>query len=167
MDAKHQIKCATAESSSALIESRHATEDSDWISRRAVYHFVEGQYNCSEAVAAAFAESKGQNPDEWAGLFSPFGGGIAGLGKTCGALTACMMIIGKEVAEKGNGKKEIRERSRELYDRFIESFSTDSCEKLSTHDCDDSDSAPFDIRHCGQFLEKSVRETRKILRELP
>ncbi len=130
----------------------------DEISNRAVFHFVEGDYNCSEAIGAAFAESRGEDPEIYRGCLSPFGGGIAGQGKTCGALTASLLLAGKEGASRGMDKKEIQKISGKLFQNFSEAFHSDACETLSQHNCNADGAASFDIKHCAPFLKKAMED---------
>ncbi len=127
-----------------------APEKKGTIAEEAVYNFVHGSYNCSEAVCAAWNRSRGLPEDTNKGLFSPLAGGIAGRGETCGAITAALMIKSQEAAERGADKKEIRELARKMTDDFEKEFGTLRCEELSRHDC--ADGSEFDLNHCSKFI---------------
>lgn len=62
-------------------------------SEKAKALFRQG-YNCSQALLGAFCEEVGLDFEKALMLASPFGGGIARLRGTCGALIAMVMIIG-------------------------------------------------------------------------
>ncbi|MDD2550794.1 MAG: C-GCAxxG-C-C family protein, partial [Bacteroidales bacterium] len=51
-------------------------------------------FNCSQAVLAAFSEECGISRETALKIACPFGGGIGGYGRTCGALTGGLMVIG-------------------------------------------------------------------------
>ncbi len=60
---------------------------------RALGLFKEG-FSCSQAVAAVFAEEHGLPIETALRIAQGFGGGMARLGETCGAVTGAIMIIG-------------------------------------------------------------------------
>lgn len=51
-------------------------------------------FGCAQSVFAAFAERIGIDHDTAIRIAGPFGGGIGGMGRTCGALTGAVMVIG-------------------------------------------------------------------------
>jgi C_GCAxxG_C_C family probable redox protein len=55
--------------------------------------FGEG-FNCAQSVLTAFSERYGVEPAAACRMAEGFGGGMAGLGKTCGAVTGAMLVIG-------------------------------------------------------------------------
>lgn len=50
--------------------------------------------SCSQAVAVAFAEHYGMDPDTVLRLSRGFGGGMGGSGGQCGAVSGAIMILG-------------------------------------------------------------------------
>ena len=48
-------------------------------------------YNCAQSVFAACASDEGLTEAERLALASAFGGGVAGQGESCGALTGALM----------------------------------------------------------------------------
>ena len=50
--------------------------------------------NCCQAIAMTFAEEYGLPRDQAMRVASGFGGGMGGLGMTCGAVTGAFMVIG-------------------------------------------------------------------------
>lgn len=50
--------------------------------------------NCCQAVLMAFAAEHGLSREEAMRLGSAFGGGMGGMGLTCGAVTGAFMVIG-------------------------------------------------------------------------
>lgn len=55
--------------------------------------YAERGYMCSESIVMAFVEEFGLKPDIAARISSGFAGGMA-QGKTCGAVTGAIMVIG-------------------------------------------------------------------------
>jgi C_GCAxxG_C_C family probable redox protein len=55
--------------------------------------FARG-FNCSQAVLWAYAPSFGLDPDEALKVAAGFGGGMALMGQTCGAVTGAYMVLG-------------------------------------------------------------------------
>jgi C_GCAxxG_C_C family probable redox protein len=60
---------------------------------RAAELFASG-VSCAPAVLAAYAPALGLDEEAAARLSSTFGGGIAGTGNMCGAVTGALMVIG-------------------------------------------------------------------------
>jgi C_GCAxxG_C_C family probable redox protein len=60
---------------------------------RAAELYASG-FSCSQAVFAAFSEALGLEPMNALKIAQPFGGGIAGTGSTCGAVTGALLVIG-------------------------------------------------------------------------
>jgi len=56
--------------------------------------YLASGYNCAQSVLKAVLEEKDIFFDEAMSLSSGFGGGIAGEGRTCGAVTGAIMAIG-------------------------------------------------------------------------
>ncbi len=52
------------------------------------------QYNCAQAVVAAFGPDHGISHEDCLRMAAGFGGGIGRLGETCGAVTGAIMVLG-------------------------------------------------------------------------
>jgi C_GCAxxG_C_C family probable redox protein len=83
--------------------------------------FEEG-FSCSQAVFTGFAEEMGLDRDAALRLSQAFGGGMAHLGETCGAVTGAFMVIalkhGRTRAEDLAARDRTYERMRRLAGRF-------------------------------------------------
>ena len=55
--------------------------------------FLQG-YNCAQAVAVAFCDVTGLDPDQTAKLMSSFGGGMGRMREVCGAVSGMLMVAG-------------------------------------------------------------------------
>ena len=64
------------------------------LKEKAREHFLEGKYNCCQAVICAYCDQYGINDDEIFRLTEGFGLGMGGLKDTCGAVTGMFMAIG-------------------------------------------------------------------------
>jgi len=133
------------------------------VAQKAVYNFVEDSYNCAEGIVAAFSEEMGLAPKTYTALAMPFGGGIGSLGHMCGAISGGLMMLGLKGAQKGLKKPEIRELAQKLYKGFEEKFGTVSCHTLTRHDCNDANSAPYDIKNCAPYFEYVVYKVNELL----
>lgn len=120
-------------------------------------------FNCSQAVLAAFSEECGISKETTLKIACPFGGGIGGYGRTCGALTGGLMVIGlKYGATKATNleaKKLTHEKSRELIEYFEEKYGTSLCRDLVGFDTSTLSNAemiaksPHFQKTCPKFLE--------------
>ncbi|MBO5212410.1 MAG: C_GCAxxG_C_C family protein [Clostridia bacterium] len=79
--------------------------------------FMQG-YTCSQAVALAFADLCKIDTEELKNLMLPFGGGIARLRLTCGAVSGMVAISGLLFADKVENKAKMYELTRELCEKF-------------------------------------------------
>ena len=87
----------------------------------AVMAFIEG-FSCSQAVLSAYAPDYGLDREHALKLASPFGGGMAQMGETCGAVTGAFMVIGLKYGMTDPDKKEDKEKTYAVVDEFVKSF---------------------------------------------
>ncbi|OGD24954.1 MAG: hypothetical protein A2Y69_12325 [Candidatus Aminicenantes bacterium RBG_13_59_9] len=87
----------------------------------AVGIFEQG-FSCSQAVLTAFSESLGLDREKALKISQPFGGGMASLGMTCGAVTGAMLAIGLKYGRTRPEDEEAKQKTyrlvRELLRRF-------------------------------------------------
>ncbi|KAF0152495.1 MAG: CGCAxxGCC family protein [Ignavibacteria bacterium] len=92
------------------------------------------EYNCSQAILAAYAEELGIDEQTAIRVSSSFGGGIARTGKTCGAITGALMVLGMKEwnseVEKEEAKQHVYELSNKLMEEFRDRNKTLYCEEL-------------------------------------
>ncbi len=72
-------------------------------------------YNCSQAVAAAFAEDLGVDEETLIKLSSSFGGGMGRLREVCGAVSGMFMVAG---IKYGYSSPDAKEEKMEHYARI-------------------------------------------------
>jgi len=87
----------------------------------AVLLFNQG-FNCAQAVVSTYGTDLGLDRDTALRLASPFGGGIARLGDTCGAVTGALMIIGLKFGTPDYKDKEAKAKAYKVSDQFVDMF---------------------------------------------
>lgn len=130
-------------------------------------------FGCAQSVFAAFAEEIGMDCQIALRIAAPFGGGIGGLGRTCGGVTGAVMVIGflygRTVPEDTEKKQENNARVRELIEMLEKCNGTTLCrEILNGYDISDPEQWEM-ARQEGLFesgCEKTVRHSAKILEQL-
>ena len=88
---------------------------------RAAAFFDEG-YNCSQAILATYGPALGLPRDLALRLADSFGGGISGLGETCGAVSGALMVIGLQNGRLEAQDIEAKDRTREAGQEFVKRF---------------------------------------------
>lgn len=101
--------------------------------REATELFKSG-FHCSQSVFAVFSEEFGVSRDLALKIAAPFGGGLGGLGSTCGALTGALMIIGLKYGNTSptdiDAKTRTRDKTRELIEMFRNAHGSCLCNDL-------------------------------------
>ena len=95
-------------------------------------YFKQG-YACSQAVAMAFSDVAGFDEQQLACLMLPFGGGLARMRMTCGAVSGMAAAVGAIYAEVGvtpDNKKQVYEIVRTLCDEFSAQCGSLICAEL-------------------------------------
>jgi C_GCAxxG_C_C family probable redox protein len=83
---------------------------------------VAKKTNCAQTVLTAFCRDLGLDQRTALKLTLGFGGGIGGMGKTCGAVTGSFMVLGLRLPLNGNNAKEMRTAVHRSIDEFKERF---------------------------------------------
>ncbi|MEI7594984.1 MAG: C-GCAxxG-C-C family protein [Bacteroidota bacterium] len=123
-------------------------------------------YNCSQAVLSVFSEELGITKDEAYSIAFPFGAGIGGYGKTCGALTGAIMVIGLKYKTSDilniENKNICREKTRKLIESFESRHGTCNCSELVEFDMSKLSTAELKLKSqffqntCPKFIETVV-----------
>ena len=87
----------------------------------AVSTFAEG-YSCSQAMLSTYGPDFGLDRMLALKLASPFGGGIARMGETCGAVSGALMVIGLKYGSAEPNDKDAKEKTYEVVNKFVERF---------------------------------------------
>lgn len=101
-----------------------------------------------------------------------FGGGMARMGETCGAVTGALMVIGLKYGNTKTGDDGARERTYELVEEFVTRFKSRHgsivCRELLGYDLSNPEERTA-ARKKGLFTTlcpKLVRDATKILEEI-
>jgi C_GCAxxG_C_C family probable redox protein len=90
-------------------------------SEKATAAFKEG-YNCSQAVFSAFSEDLNLEKDLALKVSCGFGGGMARMGETCGAVTGAFMAIGAKYGKTDIADDAARAKTYAKVSEFVEEF---------------------------------------------
>ncbi len=105
--------------------------------KRAVEVFKEG-FSCSQAVLEAFCEDLGMDRDTALKISQSFGGGMAHMGETCGAVTGALMVIGLQYgrtkAEDTEAKEQTYTTVHEFIKRFKAKYDSIICKEILGYD---------------------------------
>jgi C_GCAxxG_C_C family probable redox protein len=83
--------------------------------------FKEG-FNCSQAVFSTYAVEMGMDRDIALKISQAFGGGMAQMGETCGAVTGAFMVIGLKYGRTRADDDEAKVKTYSLVKEFTEKF---------------------------------------------
>ena len=94
----------------------------------------EGWNNCAQAILTSFCEKDGLDREIALKLTTGFGGGMASMGNTCGAVTGAFMVIGLKhgriLEEEIEEKEKTKEIILEFVKRFKEKYTSIMCRDL-------------------------------------
>lgn len=95
--------------------------------------FLQG-YNCSQAVAMAYADEMGLAPELVAKIASGFGGGIGRMREVCGTVSGMAMVVsmlcGYDDPKDNVTKAELYSKIQELGEQFKKDNSSVICREL-------------------------------------
>ena len=123
-------------------------------------------FHCSQAVLAVFSEESGLPRETALKIACPFGGGIGGFGRTCGAITGALMVIGLKYgsakATDPEARMLTRNKTRELIEKFERVHGKSTCNELVGFDRSNLSGAelkaklPYFHNTCPKFLETVI-----------
>ena len=87
----------------------------------AVACFKEG-FICSQAVLSAYSAQLGLDRDTALKIADGFGGGMARMGETCGAVTGAFMVIGLKHGRTSVDDEKAHETTYHLVNEFVRRF---------------------------------------------
>ena len=79
-------------------------------------------FNCAQSVFCPFAVDMGMERDAALKTAQAFGGGMAQMGETCGAVTGAFMAIGLKYGRTRADDDESKRRTYALVREFVEQF---------------------------------------------
>jgi C_GCAxxG_C_C family probable redox protein len=138
---------------------------------KAISYFM-GDYNCAQTVLGSYCSDYGLDQDLALKIASGFGGGMGRFGRTCGAISGALMVIGLKYGMGANDPLEFKEKTyqivREFSNRFQEIHGSVICKELL--ECDINTPEGKDYYERNEFFEKKclqyVKSAVKILEDL-
>ena len=95
-------------------------------------------FSCSQIIFSEFAPRMGLSKEQALKIAGPFGGGMARLGNTCGAVTGALMVLGLKYGMYKEGDSDTKEKNYLIAQEFIEQFTalhgSISCKELLNYD---------------------------------
>lgn len=88
---------------------------------RSVSCFKQG-FSCSQAVLSAFSDLFGLHRETALKISQAFGGGMARMGQTCGAVTGALMVIGLKYGRVKAEDVQARDKTYEIVKEFVKRF---------------------------------------------
>lgn len=88
---------------------------------QAVQSFKEG-FSCSQAVFSALSKDLGLEREKALRISQAFGGGMARMGETCGAVTGAFMAIGLKHGRIRPEDEQAKEKTYALVHEFVNRF---------------------------------------------
>lgn len=132
---------------------------------RAAEYFSSG-YNCSQAVITAHADSIGLHPGKCKSIASPFGGGVSGRQRICGAVTGALMVIGMwyyDDKDRDESKQRVKEKSLLFLEKFEQNNDTVECAELLGMDMDSARNAGLFESKCPGYVKNACRILDELL----
>lgn len=139
---------------------------------RAVSSLKEG-FNCAQSVLSTYSKLFGLDRELALKIAQAFGGGMARMGQTCGAVTGAFMVIGlkhgKLRAEDDEAKEKTYEIVREFVKKFKSLHGSIMCKDLLGYDLN----IPEELKEveekqiwddrCPEFVKSGVEILEKLL----
>jgi C_GCAxxG_C_C family probable redox protein len=122
--------------------------------------FMKG-YNCAQAVAVAFCDVTGLEPDAAARMASSFGGGMGRMREVCGAVSGMLLVAGilygYETPGDDISKKKHYALVQELSARFREQTGSIVCREILKNPPSDPNPTPrtaefYQTRPCVRMV---------------
>lgn len=131
-----------------------------------VAKYRQAGFNCAQCALMAFCADTGLSEDEAAKVASAFGGGIAGSGNVCGAVTGMLMAAGLLMGAGADITPEKKEANgaiaAKLTERFTQLHGSLLCRELKK-DRSREEAKPFChelIRSAAQILDEELTAVR-------
>ena len=139
--------------------------------KEAESQFEKG-YSCAPAVFSAYSERFGLETELARKIACGFGGGIGHTGKTCGAVTGAVMVIGLKHGQADANDEESRQETHKLVKEFIDRFEalhgSVECRELIGYDL--SNPVEFESAKASGVIERKchgfVYDAARILEDI-
>ncbi len=130
-------------------------------------------FSCSQAVVSVYGDQFGLDRKLALKVSSAFGGGMGGMGETCGAVTGAFMVIGLQHGRTSGKDKKAKKKTyalvREFADRFKSLNGSMRCRELLGIDMSTPEGAKLVKEKklvsslCPKFVHDSIRIIDEIL----
>ena len=87
-----------------------------------VVELFKEKYNCCQAIFLPYSKLFGIDRETALKMSSGFGGGIARMGETCGAINGAVMVLGLKYGFTNNKDIEQKEKLNEIVREFVKKF---------------------------------------------
>lgn len=127
---------------------------------------------CSQAVLAAYGPQLGMEEEIAIKIACAFGGGVARIGGTCGAVNAAFMVLGLKYADSDIKNSQSKEKTYALVREFVKKFETLNgsilCKDLLNCDIGTSEGLMYarDKKLFSSVCPKFVQDSIEILEHL-
>jgi C_GCAxxG_C_C family probable redox protein len=119
----------------------------------------EKGFSCAPSVLSTYSEQFGLEKELALKIACGFGGGIGRMGRTCGAVTGAVMVIGLKHGQVDVTDEESRQETHKLVKKFIDKFTvlhgSIECRELIGYDL--SNPAEFESARKSGVVEKKCR----------
>ena len=142
---------------------------------RAADLFLQG-YNCAQAVAVAFCDVTGLEPDFTARMASSFGGGMGRMREVCGAVSGMLMVAGLvygyDIPGDDVSKKKHYALVQNLAGQFRQEVGSIVCREILKNPPSDPNPTPrtaefYRVRPCTRMLILAARILDTYIAEHP
>lgn len=124
-------------------------------------HYFTNSYNCAQSVFTAYQEHTGIEKADSIKIATAFGGGIANLQKTCGAISGALMVLGTTLYNPHNSavtKDIVNQYSETLINLIDRKYGSSTCKAISGVDFTSEKPLSPDAkermhRNCFQVIE--------------
>lgn len=132
-----------------------------------VDYFKNGM-SCSQAVLSAYGPEFGIDKILALKISAPFGGGMARMAETCGAVTGALMVLGLKYATGKDAKEKLYAIENEFADKFKKYNKSLNCKELLGCDLGKPEERKdFSERKLYETLcQKFVKDAAEILEEI-
>jgi C_GCAxxG_C_C family probable redox protein len=105
-----------------MAKNYHATKEVHMDNREVAVSCFKKGFVCSQAILSAYSERFGLNRKLALKISTAFGGGMARMAETCGAVTGALMVIGLKYGRTDIADTQAREMTYRLSEEFIARF---------------------------------------------
>jgi C_GCAxxG_C_C family probable redox protein len=128
---------------------------------------LDAGYNCAEAMVSAFSEAVGA-PPALCRVATPFGGGVARTGSTCGLVSGAVMVLGWALGREDSSDLMTKERAYDAVAGLIRDVEaacgSTSCKDILGADLStDKGRTLADSSECRRRCREAARRIARLL----